>query len=483
MAIETVSILDASSVAQPISADKVGTDYVQVVKVAYGADGSVTMVDGTNALPVAGVRANDGSAVSAGATHLTMGGSDGTNLRPVSIDTAGRPNVNINGTVPVSGSVTVGGSVSVSGNVEVTNDVGNPLPVNGTITANAGTNLNTSALALEAGNLATASATLTTISGKLPAVLGQAAAASSMAVTLSNENINDLSITGQATQTAAGNNIVLAVAGTGSTDCQQYRMVGIEIIPTGTVSSGVVTFEGSNDNTNFQAIPLYDVNSLLANPVTTVSPATGVNRFFAGPLVFRYFRARISTVIGGGGSLQAFTIFRMADFAHPQQTITQATAANLNATVTATNLSCNVAQMAGVAVLMNAGVTGTGSPRVTIAQDCGPGTHHHLIAAATTNATSVKASAGTVGFIVLCNDSATKRYFKFFNKASAPTTGTDTPTEIIVLQPNTTYSIPVGGADGLRFSLGIAYAITANAADLDNTAVAAGDVIVNLAYN
>lgn len=53
----------------------------------------------------------------------------------------------------LSGALSVTGStVGIVGNVEVTNDVGNPLPVSGTVTANIGTS---GALALEAGNLAT----------------------------------------------------------------------------------------------------------------------------------------------------------------------------------------------------------------------------------------------------------------------------------------------------------------------------------------
>ena len=47
--------------------------------------------------------------------------------------------------------------------------------------------------------------------------------------------------------------------------------------------------------------------------------------------------------------------------------------------------------------------------------------------AATTNATSTKASAGTVYGIIVANASAETRYLKVYNKASAPTVGTDTP--------------------------------------------------------
>ena len=130
-------------------------------------------------------------------------------------------------------------------------------------------------------------------------------------------------VTGQGTQTASGNNIVLAVAGTGSYDAQRFNQVSISIIVTGTVSSGAVTFEASNDNTNFVAIPLFDEISPFGNPISTYNPLTGVNRNFNGTIHFRYFRARISTVIGGGGSLQAFTHFSNASYQPDITPITQ----------------------------------------------------------------------------------------------------------------------------------------------------------------
>ena len=66
---------------------------------------------------VAGTRNNNGSANVTGSFHLTVGGSDGTNLRPLSVDTTGRTNVNsilaaettkIIGTVNIAASQTVG---------------------------------------------------------------------------------------------------------------------------------------------------------------------------------------------------------------------------------------------------------------------------------------------------------------------------------------------------------------------------------------
>lgn len=75
---------------------------------------------------------------------VVISGSDGTDVRTIKTDTSGNVDVNIQGTVPVSGTFW-----------QATQ------PVSGTVTANAGTNLNTSLLALESGgNLATIAGTV-----------------------------------------------------------------------------------------------------------------------------------------------------------------------------------------------------------------------------------------------------------------------------------------------------------------------------------
>lgn len=104
-------------------------------------------------------------------------------------------------------------------------------------------------------------------------------------------------------------------------------------------------------------------------------------------------------------------------------------------------------------------------------------------AAATTNATSAKASAGTVYTIDAMNTTAAVKYLKLYNKASAPTVGTDTPVRTIALPPsNATYRIQF--PSGYYFSTGIAYALTGAAADADATALAAGDVVgLNIDYS
>lgn len=111
----------------------------------------------------------------------------------------------------------------------------------------------------------------------------------------------------------------------------------------------------------------------------------------------------------------------------------------------------------------------------------GASTHYHLISAATTNATSVKATAGTMNNLEVSNAGASARYLKIYNKASAPTVGTDTPIKTILVPVGRTVTQSFGPA-GARCSTGIALAITGGIAVADTTAIGASEVAVNITY-
>lgn len=97
-------------------------------------------------------------------------------------------------------------------------------------------------------------------------------------------------------------------------------------------------------------------------------------------------------------------------------------------------------------------------------------------AAATTNATSAKASAGRVYKVRGTCKAAASRFLKFYNKASAPIVGTDVPIMTFELNAGATYDIDFGWL-GFYFSTGIAYAITTGSADNDTGACTAGDIV------
>lgn len=102
-------------------------------------------------------------------------------------------------------------------------------------------------------------------------------------------------------------------------------------------------------------------------------------------------------------------------------------------------------------------------------------------AAASTNATSAKASAGTLMHIIGHNAAAAVRYVKIYDKASAPTVGTDTPVLTFAVPATTAFALDF--PFGFRLGTGIAYALTTGSADADTGALTAGDILgLNVIY-
>lgn len=180
-------------------------------------------------------------------------------------------------------------------------------------------------------------------------------------------------------------------------------------------------------------------------------------------------------------------------------------------TVTTVSTVTNLSQLGGSAIAMGTGVRSAGTQRVTIATDdvvpasqsgtwtvqpgntanttpwlttaipttTGGCSISHLVSAATTNATNVKASAGQLYGWSIINTNATIRYVKLHNTSGTPTAGS-----------GVVYTIGVPGsggtnmdfATGIAFGTGIAFTTVTDAADAGTTAVGASDLIINLHY-
>lgn len=94
--------------------------------------------------------------------------------------------------------------------------------------------------------------------------------------------------------------------------------------------------------------------------------------------------------------------------------------------------------------------------------------------AASVNATLVKASPGSVNTISGVNAAAAVTYLKLYNKATAPTVGTDTPFATLALSASSAFNLNLSG---LQFSTGIGFGLTTGAADNSTAAVASGDIL------
>ncbi len=182
----------------------------------------------------------------------------------------------------------------------------------------------------------------------------------------------------------------------------------------------------------------------------------------------------------------------VVDSGNGDQTYQKAIATNVVGTVSVSYPTTPYVYISGTpAVSLNAGASVVGGVVPTASATVGGAfSTLKLLSAATTNATSAKASAGRLYGGQIANFSTSPRYLKLYNKASAPTVGTDSPALTIVLPGAASASTPVTvsinqaltGDLGVLFTTGIAFAVTGAVADSDTTAIAAGDVLVNLLY-
>jgi hypothetical protein len=103
------------------------------------------------------------------------------------------------------------------------------------------------------------------------------------------------------------------------------------------------------------------------------------------------------------------------------------------------------------------------------------------LSAASNNSTLVLGRSSVVKMLVAVNTTATIYYVKLYNKATAPTCGTDVPVITVPVPALATGGPPVqlGVDDGLLFPLGVGFCIVAGIADNDNTSAATG-VALNL---
>jgi hypothetical protein len=111
-------------------------------------------------------------------------------------------------------------------------------------------------------------------------------------------------------------------------------------------------------------------------------------------------------------------------------------------------------------------------------------TNYFLNSAASTNGALIITGTTGVQAIFATNNLTTPAYLKLYNKATAPTVGTDVP-EMTILIPAAVgtvlgqVTVPIGFS-GFRFPLGLGIAVTGGFAVADTTAVGAGQVAVKI---
>lgn len=174
--------------------------------------------------------------------------------------------------------------------------------------------------------------------------LGQQTAANSVPVAIATEQIQDKFIVGKVFTTTVPISTILNIDSSTTTlngwiDCTQYSSAYISIAQSGSVTSGVVAIEVSNDGVNTFNTPVgfYDTQNVSAGNTssagTTVSlgtttGATAVTR--VGNIGWRYLRLRVSTTINASSptTIQAFITLRKTTLPYVFATQTNLTALN-----------------------------------------------------------------------------------------------------------------------------------------------------------
>lgn len=330
-------------------------------------------------------------------------------------------------TQPVSGSVTVSGTVTASGPLTDSQLRASAVPVSA-----ASLPLPTGA-ATSAGQT-TGNTSLSNIDGKLPALdtgyvpvlvkNGQLEVTNDTGNPLPVGPAAQLNVTGSA---SANNTDLINVA------CDTYRSVNFQI--TGTWV-GTITFQVSNDNTNWIA-----VNAIASNGTAAVTTTAANVVAYSALSGVQYFRVRFTAYTSGTATINAYF--------------------NRDSVPTATLPGSPTNTVVGSAI-------GSGVTLYTVNST------------ATTNAANIKSTAANLYGISAMNTSATTKYVRFYSKSTAPTVGTDVP--IMVVAVPATSSKEIEYVPALRITTGLGVAITGGAAATDATAVAAGDVQLLVSY-
>ncbi|MCZ8310943.1 MAG: hypothetical protein O9320_08815 [Magnetospirillum sp.] len=419
MAIEGILVKDSDGVARLILADKIGAgeEYAQVLKIGYGADGALTLLDEKPSTAAAQDTAN--AALGAPADAEAGGTSDGSIVGLLKRARTLLGNI----ASLLAGTLNVGGTVAIS-NLPATQ------PVSGTVAVSnfPGTQ---------------------PVSGPLTDTQLRAAPVP----TVENATV----YTGAAAQTAVVNNILESVAGAGWTDVRNLRAASVQVVSTGT--GGTFIFEQSNDGVNAATLPVFNAAQVTAAPTTAAITATASQIVYSFPIRCNFVRLRIVSAITGG-SIQAFSRFSSEPWTAAAQLVASNTAANFNATIAAIPAGANLIGDLGVQYRANA--TGAGTPA-------------NVNSPATPAAQSLKASAGKIVSYDLANVSASARYVKVFNTAAAVTMGTTAAAFEIAIPAG--QSKTIGPAGGIAMTAGIQIAVTGGRGLTDNTAITLGDVV------
>lgn len=216
-----------------------------------------------------------------------------------------------------------------------------------------------------------------------------------------------------------------------STDVSLYRWASLQI--TGTWS-GTISFQGSNDNSNFNSVSVNNLGSAVSLVQTTTS-----NNIFAIPISYKYLRIRMTSYSSGtaNGTLELYTV--------PNQMLLAAMSAAQNGTWT-----------------VQPGNTANTTPWLvtdTLAA-AGGALYAHIAAGQAT--TTVKSGAGNLYAIVFNSAATATNVTTVYDNTAGSGTVIAIPTATAVTNP-----ITLSFGRGMAFSTGLTIVTsTANGSDM-----------------
>lgn len=229
-----------------------------------------------------------------------------------------------------------------------------------------------------------------------------------------------------------------------------------------TLAAGTFAFEASIDSTNGTDGTWFGVQAVRSNANTIEATAA------------------LSGITAGSGFASAWEFSTNAyKWARVRNTVAVTT--NAAATWTIVRGTYATEPIPGLQTTATQPVSGTVTATVT---PPAPTTPYFLNSAASTNGALIITGTSGVSTFYATNTGAGAAYVKLYNKATAPTVGTDVP-EMIIPVPAAVSGVPGVASPPIgfvahRFALGLGIAVTGGAADNDTTAVAAGQVKVKL---
>jgi len=369
---------------------------------------------------------------------------------------------------------------------------GNPMPVAGTVTANAGTNLNTSALALETGgNLATIAGkdfatqtTLAALNGKVTACNTGGVVVTSGAITETNSaaiktavELIDNAVSGAGLNiTQQGGVAVSLNTGVRDAGTQRVTIATNDLVPISAASLPLPT--GAATETT--------VNSLLkpASTLAAVTTVTTCNLAAETTKVIGTVRMASGGVASGSIASGAVASGAIATGAIVDALADDATFTIASSRVFPTGLLADETSTDSV------DEGDVGIPRMTLDRMAivttrpsatGEGYDVHRNIDVDESEDDVKTSAGKLYGWFLHNAHTATLFVKFYNATAANTTvGTTTPFMTIPMPAGASANVEF--TNGIAFSTALCIAATTGVADADTGAPAANVLIANIFY-